>query len=148
MEPAAHHTVETHVTEPHPYHATATYYPEAHHTVVETHVPEAHAVDHHITDRPHHSFVETTSLISPASYRYEPHHDVVESVETTVSTATVPHLPSLHIAGDIVHNPDQHYSTYHETHHELDHHYDDAHDVTPVAYHDSRVLHSLPHADS
>ena len=35
---------------------------------------------------------------------------------------------------------DYHYSTYHMTHHELDHHYDDDHDVTPVKYHDSRVL--------
>ena len=42
---------------------------------------------------------------------------------------------------------DMHYSTYHYTHPELDHHYDDAHDVTPVPYHDHRVLKSVHSPD-
>ena len=37
--------------------------------------------------------------------------------------------------------------TYHISHPELDHKYDDAHDVTPVAYHDHRVLPVVPHFD-
>ena len=37
--------------------------------------------------------------------------------------------------------------TYHVSHPELDHKYDDAHDVTPVPYHDSRVLPVVPSPD-
>ena len=53
----------------------------------------------------------------------------------------------LHHAMPHHHNPDMHYSTYHYTHPELDHHYDDAHDVTPVPFHEHAVLKSVHSPD-
>ena len=55
---------------------------------------------------------------------------------------------------DYVHEAPYHYyhhDSYHMDHHthpELDHRYDDAHDVTPVPYHDHRVLPAVDRPES
>ena len=92
------------------------------------------------------------------------HTEVVEKHDTVyhepVHHETIVHHEPVH--HEIVHHepvhheylthydvhPDVEYHADHETHHELDHAFDDAHDVTPVEYHDHRVLKSFDHPDS
>lgn len=150
--PEAHisvHQIDSHPYGPHPYAP----HPYAHPYGPHPYGAHAYAPHPAATHVPHHAIVEETHLLDPTTYRAdEPVHHVPEAV----SHLSTPWAASLHMAAatptapahPVERGPDTHYSTYHYTHPQLDHHYDDAHDVTPVAYHDGRVLHALPHADA
>ena len=77
--------------------------------------------------------------------------EVHDHPETLKHDAEFMHGDSHHfIHGHVkpIQNPDMHYAIDHPTYASLDHHYDDEHDVTPVPYHDHRVLKSPPFPDA
>ena len=80
-------------------------------------------------------------------YHHEGYHYYPNKANKSNKSSKSENWMPLHHAMPAHHNPDMHYSTYHYTHPKLDHHYDDAHDVTPVPFHEHAVLKSVHSPD-
>jgi hypothetical protein len=164
-----HHYDDWHDIQPHPYHdhsvrrafdadlphmVTAMPVVPVHHSLYGSHyyngAAEAEPEEDSMVTAHHVHSEETPYEYSSGDHTMNPHYG--EPISRT-ETKGLPVWTETHETHH--HEPPRTYDsyygpygpTYHISHPELDHKYDDAHDVTPVAYHDHRVLPVVPSPD-